>query len=351
VTPGHNLPGHSPDGKHLRIAANLQAVLDLRRVDALVGLEHEGPQLRVYRCALRLDVPPERVEKLAGSFAQAAHARQCTITRADNGTLLIELPKPESERRILPALSPTELPTYSSSAVPVGVTPDGSTGWLDLADERHAHLLICGTTGSGKSICLRWLLYRLFGQKSLHALRALLLDPKGDLRAFAGVPHLLHPPAQDAMEMQRLLGWTVGELDWRTAAHSVSPRLIVVVEEMPDLVLVHPDIGAALTRIAQVGRSAGINLIGTAQLVGDRGAWLTTPTNRATAGTPGWSSSQASRGCQRVGAARRTWPHRAARNGPRSGGRGTHSCHYEGPPSSARGDRGNLIPHAGWSIR
>jgi FtsK/SpoIIIE family len=118
------------------------------------------------------EVRPERVEKLAGAFAQAAYARQCTITRADNGTLLIELPKPESERYPLPALGPTELPTYSS-VVPVGVTPDGSTGWLDLADERHAHLLICGTTGSGKSICLRWLLYRLFAQNSPHALRAL----------------------------------------------------------------------------------------------------------------------------------------------------------------------------------
>jgi FtsK/SpoIIIE family len=297
------------------------------------------------------EVRPERVENLAGAFAQAAYTRQCTITRADNGTLLIELPKPEGERRILPALSPAQLPAYKSSAVPVGVTPDGSTGWLDLADERHAHLLICGTTGSGKSACLRHLLYRLFAQNSPHALRALLLDPKGDLGAFAGVPHLLHPPAQDAMGMRRLLTWAVGELDRCTAAYSASPRLVLVVEAMPDLVLIHPDIGAALTRIAQVGRSAGITLIGTAQLVGDRVAWLTTPTNWATAGTPGWSSAQASRGCQRVGAAFGTWPRRAARNGPRSGCRGAYSCHHECPSFSARGERGNLIPHAGWSIR
>jgi DNA segregation ATPase FtsK/SpoIIIE, S-DNA-T family len=247
-------PTQSPSGRDLRNAANLQALLDLRRVKALIRFEHDSPQLRVYRCAPRLDVPPERIEKLAGAFAQAAYARECTITRADNGTLLIELPKPESERYPLPALNPSALPTYKSSAVPIGITPSGDTAWLDLADERHAHLLICGTTGSGNSVCLRHLLYRLFAQNSPHALRALLLDPKDDLAAFAALPHLLHPPAQDAMEMQRLLAWAVGELDRCTAAHSAKPRLVLVVEEMPDLVLVHPDIGAALTRIAQVGR-------------------------------------------------------------------------------------------------
>ena len=93
---------------------------------------------------------PKRVEKRAGNCAQAAYARGCTISRADNGTLLIELPKPESERYSLPALSPGHLPNYRSSAVPVGITPSGATAWLDLADERHAHLLSCGTTCSSQ---------------------------------------------------------------------------------------------------------------------------------------------------------------------------------------------------------
>ena len=59
------------DGKNLRIMANLQYVLDLKRIHALVKFEFDGPQLRVYRCAPRLDVAPERIERLAGTFAQA----------------------------------------------------------------------------------------------------------------------------------------------------------------------------------------------------------------------------------------------------------------------------------------
>jgi S-DNA-T family DNA segregation ATPase FtsK/SpoIIIE len=253
------------DGKNLRIMANLQHVLDLKRIHALVKFEYDGPQLRVYRCAPRLDVAPERIERLAGTFAQAAYVTDCSVARADSGTLLIELPKPPDECYVLQAAAPADLPTHKGSAVPIGVSSVGTPVWLDLGDERHVHTLICGTTGSGKSVCLHWLLYRLFAQNSPRALRALLLDPKRELEGFAGLPHLVHPPASQMLDIVRLLAWAVGELDRRLAARSTGPRLVIVVEEVADLVLVHPAIGDYLTRIAQVGRSVGINLLGTAQ--------------------------------------------------------------------------------------
>jgi DNA segregation ATPase FtsK/SpoIIIE, S-DNA-T family len=253
------------DGKNLRIMANLQYVLDLKRIHALIKFEYDGPQLRVYRCAPRLDVAPERIERLAGTFAQAAYVTDCHIERADNGTLLIELAKPEEERYVLPAPGPGDLPVPRSTAVPIGLSSAGAPVWLDVADERHTHTLICGTTGSGKSVCLRWLLYRLLSQNNARAVRVLMLDPKRELEAFAGVPHLLHPPAGHPLEIARLLSWAIAELDRRIAARTASPRLVIVAEEIADLVLIHPAIATYLTRIAQVGRSAGINLIGTAQ--------------------------------------------------------------------------------------
>src|SRR5512135_113277 len=93
------------DGRNLRIMANLQYVLDLKRIHALVKFEYDGPQLRIYRCAPRLDVAPERIERLAGTFAQAAYVTDCTVARADNGTLLIEIPKAEEDRYVLRAPS------------------------------------------------------------------------------------------------------------------------------------------------------------------------------------------------------------------------------------------------------
>ncbi len=253
------------DGKNLRIMANLQYVLDLKRIHALIKFEYDGPQLRVYRCAPRLDVAPERIERLAGTFAQAAYVTDCTVERSDNGTLLIELAKAEEERYVLPAPGLSELPAGRSSSVPIGLSAAGVPVWLDLADERHAHMLICGTTGSGKSVCLRWLLYRLLAQHAPRGLRVLMLDPKRELEAFAGVPHLLHPPASQPAEIARLLGWAVAELDRRSATGTARPRLLIVAEEIADLLVIHPAIATHLARIAQVGRSAGIHLIGTAQ--------------------------------------------------------------------------------------
>jgi hypothetical protein len=79
----------------------------------------ERPLPSSFIALILTEVRPEWVEKLAGTFAQAACARGCTITRADNRILLFELPKPESVLYVLPALSPGQLPSYNGSAVPV----------------------------------------------------------------------------------------------------------------------------------------------------------------------------------------------------------------------------------------
>ena len=79
----------------------------------------ERPLPSSFIALILTEVRPEWVEKLAGTFAQAACARGCTITCADYGTLLIELPKPEGERYVLPAPGPGQLPSYNCSAVPV----------------------------------------------------------------------------------------------------------------------------------------------------------------------------------------------------------------------------------------
>ena len=131
-------------------------------------------------------------------------------------------------------------------------------------------MLIGGTTGSGKTELLRWVLYRLARQNPPERLRMLLLDPKrSELRPFAQLPHLLHATVNNPLDCARVLAWAVGELERRADTGRTRPRVVVVVEEVADLAAT-AGILPAMARIAQVGRGLGMNLIATTQQPGAR---------------------------------------------------------------------------------
>ena len=259
-------PAHN---EHL-IAAMLQETLNRRKLDCIVALAWNGPQLWVYSCSLGFGVAPERVERLAGALAMAAGAESCRIARGP-GKLLIEIPKPIHQRQPLQPERMETLPAPSSCSVAVGVATGGKAAWVDLADPNACHLAIGGATGSGKSILLHWILYRLALQNSPRALRMLLLDPKGyELAPFAHLPHLLHPVTSNAIDCARLLSWISAELDRRAATGGSTPRIVVVVDELKDLVQSNPTIEPMVSRIAQIGRALGVNLIVATQQPGGK---------------------------------------------------------------------------------
>jgi DNA segregation ATPase FtsK/SpoIIIE, S-DNA-T family len=251
-------------------AAILQACLSAHHIAAMVALTWDGPQLLAFSVALGLGDDPRRVERLADALALAAGCDTCRVARA-GGRLVLELPKQAELRRPLSASRLDALQAPTPWAVALGVGTGGKVVWLDLADERNAHLVIGGVTGSGKSCALQWLLYRLARQNAPEALRLLCLDPKGrELAPFAGLPHLLHPPVANPLEAARVLAWAASELDRRLASGQQNPRLVIVLEEAADVCATVPDAGALLARLAQVGRSAGITVIVTVQQPGAR---------------------------------------------------------------------------------
>jgi DNA segregation ATPase FtsK/SpoIIIE, S-DNA-T family len=153
--------------------------------------------------------------------------------------------------------------------VALGIGTGGQVVWFDVSDERNAHLVIGGVSGSGKSCAVAWLLYRLARQNAPAELRMILLDPKGrELAPFANLPHLLHPPVSAPVDAARVLAWAGAELDRRLANGENRPRLLIVIEEAPDVCTTVPDAGALLARLAQVGRSAGITVFAVAQQPG-----------------------------------------------------------------------------------
>ena len=141
------------------------------------------------------------------------------------------------------------------------------------------HLLIAGTTGSGKSVCVNTIITSLLYKLSPDLCKLILIDPKMlELSAYEGIPHLLSPVITDAKKATSALGWTVKEMNSRyklmskvgvrnidgyNEKHKLKmPYIVVVVDEMSDLMLVAgKEIENYIQKLSQMARAAGIHII------------------------------------------------------------------------------------------
>ena len=141
------------------------------------------------------------------------------------------------------------------------------------------HLLIAGTTGSGKSVCINTIILSLMYRLKPDLCKFILIDPKMlELSTYEGVPHLLCPVITEAKKAASVLGWVVREMENRyklmtkvgvrnidgyNSKHKVSmPYIVVIVDEMSDLMLVaSKDIENYIQKLSQMARAAGIHII------------------------------------------------------------------------------------------
>jgi S-DNA-T family DNA segregation ATPase FtsK/SpoIIIE len=141
------------------------------------------------------------------------------------------------------------------------------------------HLLIAGTTGSGKSVCINTIILSLLYRHTPHICKFILIDPKMlELSTYEGIPHLLCPVITEAKKAASVLGWVVKEMESRyklmtkegvrnidgyNAKHKLPmPYIVVVVDEMSDLMLVAgKDIENYIQKLSQMARAAGIHII------------------------------------------------------------------------------------------
>ena len=247
------------------VAALLQATLNARKIQAIVAHQWDGPQVQVFRCSLGLGEDPKGVERLSGALAQAAGAAEARVSRGQ-GCLWIEIPKPEAERQVLEPSRLARLKAATPLHVPLGVGVHGQAVWYTMDDPRTAHLVIGGTTGSGKTVALHWLLACLLRQNTPRELRLILCDPKaGELAGFRQSAHLLHPVESRAGEIAKLLEWARAEMDERAQRGRTDRRLLIVIDEVRDLIMSDRRIKPALAAIAQKGRACGVHLVVTTQ--------------------------------------------------------------------------------------
>jgi DNA segregation ATPase FtsK/SpoIIIE, S-DNA-T family len=266
-----------------RVAELLVQTLAHFGVEATVIGQISGP--RVTRYELQL-APGTKVAKVAALKDDLSYALATTEIR-----ILAPIPGKQAVGVELPNLSPNlvtlgdifePLPaTASPVAVWLGKDISGAAVWTDLA--RMPHLLIAGTTGSGKSGCLNTLLTSVLLRATPDDVRLILIDPKRiELSHFESVPHLLTPVVSSPKEASAVLANCLAEMErryerlssvrarslneanraFRQRGEPTLPYVLVVIDELADLMMVAPQaVEDAVIRLAQKSRAVGIHLV------------------------------------------------------------------------------------------
>ncbi|WP_409019537.1 DNA translocase FtsK 4TM domain-containing protein [Brevundimonas vesicularis] len=293
-------------------AKMLEGVLQEFGVRGVIDQIRPGPVVTLYELVPAPGVKHGRVVALADDIARSMSARACRISVVQGRNAIgIELPNAKRETVFLRDLLASGEYDKKSHLLPLalGETIGGEPYVADLA--RMPHLLIAGTTGSGKSVGVNAMILSILYRHSPAECRFIMIDPKMlELSVYDGIPHLLAPVVTDPKKAVVALKWTVREMEDRYRRMSKlgvrnvasynerareaqakgehfertvqtgfdeqgrpvyesekirpepMPYLVVVMDEMADLMLVAgKEVEGAVQRLAQMARAAGIHLI------------------------------------------------------------------------------------------
>jgi DNA segregation ATPase FtsK/SpoIIIE, S-DNA-T family len=254
-------------------ADRIEAVLATHKIRGRVEGGTVTPRFIQFRLATHLGTKVAKVASLAEEIAQALGSREARIYR-EGESINVEIPRSDpTPLRLLPLCKRlTMVPTV---AAVLGLDETGTPLLLRLSSADVAHVLIAGTTGSGKTALARTLLASLAMYNRQSDVQLILIDPKGrGFAPLARLPHVLNG-VQDTPELAiASLRWVVHEMERRDREAISRPALVVAVDELADLIQTGgKEVEESLTRIAQRGREAGIHLVGctqkpTANLIG-----------------------------------------------------------------------------------
>jgi len=239
-----------------------------------------GPVITRYELDPAPGVKLNRIVTLSDDIALAMKAQSVRIIAPIPGKARVgvEVPNMQSSFVYLKEVIASSAFQQAKSILTLALGKDisGQPIVADLDD--MPHLLIAGTTGSGKTVCVNSLILSLLFKNSPNDLKFLMIDPKMvELMPFNGMPHMLCPVITDAKKASTALNWVVNEMEERyqllakagvrniesyNEKQEKIPYIIVVIDEFADLMSVSRDqIETAITRLAQLSRAVGIHLM------------------------------------------------------------------------------------------
>ena len=246
------------------------------------------PNYLEMRSGKRTKVKVGKIAGLSDDLALALHARSIRIQAPVPGKGFVGIEVPNTAKALVSLRDVMESDTYqkiakkSPLAIGLGQDVAGNPIAADLA--AMPHVLIAGTTGSGKSVCVNGIIACLLLQNSPDDLKLVMVDPKRvELTGYNGIPHLAAPVVVDMDRVIGTLQWAMREMDSRykmfadVGARNITdynkkirrrkntekmPYIVIIIDELADLMMLSPeDTERGITRLAQMARATGIHMV------------------------------------------------------------------------------------------
>ncbi|NOQ14371.1 MAG: cell division protein FtsK [Methyloprofundus sp.] len=304
-----SVKGYS-DAKLDEMSRSIERVLKDYKVLAEVAGAYPGPIITRFELSLAPGVKVSRVSGLAKDLARAMLVTSVRVVEIIEGTSYIGLEIPNQERELVTFREIIASEKFQQAKSPLtlalGKDVSGQTVVSDLA--KMPHLLVAGTTGSGKSVAINTMILSMLYKATPEQVRMIMVDPKMlELSVYEGIPHLLTPVVTDMKEAQNALRWAVAEMERRykllsqvgvrnlqgfnqkieqAAARgetirdplfqlidpleegeefpvlSALPSIVIVIDELADMMMVvGKKVEELIARLAQKARAAGIHLV------------------------------------------------------------------------------------------
>ncbi len=262
-------------------AETLATALRQFGIDVTLGEVNQGPTITRFEIIPPPGVKVSRIVNLADDIALSLAATGVRIEAPIPGKSAVGIEVPNQE--ITPVLlrEVIESVAYRTAQSPLTVALGRDVAGTPVIAglDQMPHLLVAGSTGSGKSVLINVLITSLLFRTSPEVARLLLIDPKVvELSVYNGIPHLLSPVVTDPKKAAGALRWAVAEMERRyrlfadagvrdiarynQGAEERLPLIVIVIDELADLMMVAPsEVEESIARLAQMARAAGLHLV------------------------------------------------------------------------------------------